>query len=291
MHLTGQISETQSISAQIYTIPGTTGPTIDTEPIENGTRLIINDTSGTKTVDVLNGKDGVDGKDGKDGVNGTDGYTPQKGIDYFDGYTPVKNVDYFDGEPGIPGEKGEKGDKGDTGANGKDGKDGADGKSAYQIAQDHGFEGTEEEWLESLKGSGENETFNATLQEEQDTADFAPDPTFGYCKVLNPSPFELVVGEQYKVMWDGTEYICTAHDGSAVLDGAVYIGNGSAFKQPSNGEPFAILYVSGGGVISALSDTAESHRIGIYGKAAYVTEADVVAIVNEVIEEALGGDY
>lgn len=32
--------------------------------------------------------------------------------------------------------------------------DGADGKSAYQIALDNGFEGTEAEWLESLKGSG-----------------------------------------------------------------------------------------------------------------------------------------
>lgn len=29
---------------------------------------------------------------------------------------------------------------------------GADGKSAYEIAVEHGFEGTEEEWLESLKG-------------------------------------------------------------------------------------------------------------------------------------------
>lgn len=36
-----------------------------------------------------------------------------------------------------------------------DGKDGADGKSAYQIALDNGFEGTEQEWLESLKGSGD----------------------------------------------------------------------------------------------------------------------------------------
>ena len=30
---------------------------------------------------------------------------------------------------------------------------GADGKSAYEIALDNGFEGTEEEWLESLKGA------------------------------------------------------------------------------------------------------------------------------------------
>ena len=46
---------------------------------------------------------------------------------------------------------------GKDGADGKDGKDGADGnngfdgKSAYEIALEHGFEGTEEEWLDSLK--------------------------------------------------------------------------------------------------------------------------------------------
>lgn len=52
--------------------------------------------------------------------------------------------------------KGEKGDKGDTGASGRDGLDGADGsdgKSAYDIAVDNGFVGTEVEWLESLKGA------------------------------------------------------------------------------------------------------------------------------------------
>lgn len=35
---------------------------------------------------------------------------------------------------------------------GKGGHSGADGKSAYEIAVDNGFEGTEAEWLESLKG-------------------------------------------------------------------------------------------------------------------------------------------
>lgn len=58
----------------------------------------------------------------------------------------------------LKGDKGDKGDKGNTGANGKDGVDGldgsngADGKSAYDIAVDNGFFGTEQEWLESLKG-------------------------------------------------------------------------------------------------------------------------------------------
>ncbi len=44
----------------------------------------------------------------------------------FDGYTPVKGVDYFDG---------------------------VNGKSAYQIAVDNGFIGTEAEWLTSLRGA------------------------------------------------------------------------------------------------------------------------------------------
>ena len=43
--------------------------------------------------------------------------------------------------------KGEKGDKGDAGT---------DGKSAYDIAVDNGFKGTETEWLESLKADMED---------------------------------------------------------------------------------------------------------------------------------------
>ena len=40
---------------------------------------------------------------------------------------------------------------------GADGDQGEDGKSAYEIAKESGFDGTEEEWLESLKGdSGED---------------------------------------------------------------------------------------------------------------------------------------
>lgn len=42
---------------------------------------------------------------------------------------------------GDKGEKGDPGEKGDTGL------------SAYEIALEHGFEGTEQEWLESLGGT------------------------------------------------------------------------------------------------------------------------------------------
>lgn len=38
-----------------------------------------------------------------------------------------------------------------NGKNGADGAPGAEGKSAYEIAVEQGYEGTEEEWLESLQ--------------------------------------------------------------------------------------------------------------------------------------------
>lgn len=53
------------------------------------------------------------------------------------------------GEQGIQGPQGDKGEKGDTGPQGPAG---IDGKSAYQIAVDEGFVGSETEWLASLKG-------------------------------------------------------------------------------------------------------------------------------------------
>ena len=44
------------------------------------------------------------------------------------------------------------GPDGPVGPDGNDGADGADGKSAYELAVENGFVGTEAEWLDSLKG-------------------------------------------------------------------------------------------------------------------------------------------
>lgn len=69
----------------------------------------------------------------------------------------------------VAGEKGDKGDKGDTGDAGTDGQD---GKSAYQVAVDNGFVGTEQQWLTSLKGQdgadGINGSDGADGQDGQD---------------------------------------------------------------------------------------------------------------------------
>lgn len=48
--------------------------------------------------------------------------------------------------PGLPGRDGR------DGTPRKNGENGRDGKSAYEVAVDNGFVGTEQEWLESLKG-------------------------------------------------------------------------------------------------------------------------------------------
>jgi len=62
----------------------------------------------------------------------------------------LKSLRGTDGKDGLPGKDGENGV---DGKNGTDGINGSDGKSAYIIAVEHGFTGTETEWLQSLKGA------------------------------------------------------------------------------------------------------------------------------------------
>lgn len=57
-----------------------------------------------------------------------------------------------DGNNGIDGKDGTDGKDGQNGQDGTNGLDGKDGKSAYEVAITNGFEGTEQEWLLSLKG-------------------------------------------------------------------------------------------------------------------------------------------
>lgn len=57
-----------------------------------------------------------------------------------------------DGVMGPQGEQGPSGLDGQPGIDGMNGSDGINGKSAFEIAVENGFVGTEAEWLESLKG-------------------------------------------------------------------------------------------------------------------------------------------
>jgi hypothetical protein len=140
-------------------------PTISVENSENGYRLTINDINLTQTVEINNGADGADGtdgtngKDGQDGTNGVDGVSPTVDIVTTEnGYTLT--ITDINGTKTATISNGTDGKDGINGTDGTNGVDGKDGLSAYEIAVNSGFSGTESEWIESLKGQdgkdGEN---------------------------------------------------------------------------------------------------------------------------------------
>ena len=89
------------------------------------------------------------GVDGKDGVNGKDRCDGRIGVD------------------GLPGKDGK------NGTDGLPGRDGIDGKSAYIIAVEHGFSGTENEWLQSLKGADGKDGITPDMSDYATKADIA----------------------------------------------------------------------------------------------------------------------
>ncbi|WP_414655037.1 hypothetical protein [Jatrophihabitans sp.] len=102
------------------------------------------------------GKTGATGKTGAPGKTGTTGKSGLTGATGKDGATGLA------GANGLPGATGKDGATGLTGADGATGKDGAsglpgadgkDGSSAYDVAVKNGFQGTPQQWLDSLKGA------------------------------------------------------------------------------------------------------------------------------------------
>ena len=136
----------------------------------------------------LVGKTGIQGLTGDSGASGADGRAGARGVQGLTGDAGLQ------GPRGLRGLRGPKGDDGNDGVGvasakvdqktrhliitltngvkidagivkpkdgaviGVGGGRGATGKSAYELAVDNGFEGTEEEWLASL-GSGFADTF------------------------------------------------------------------------------------------------------------------------------------
>jgi hypothetical protein len=111
-----------------------------------------------KTLDNLNvtvvkGENGKDGVDGKDGVNGLDG----KSLTYDDLTLEQKQeLKGSDGQNGLDGKDGLNGKSltyDDLTTEQKQELKGANGLSAYEVALNNGFDGSETQWLDSLKSS------------------------------------------------------------------------------------------------------------------------------------------
>ena len=133
---------------------------------------------GERGIQGLQGAQGIQGLPGVKGDTGERGAQGERGLQGLPG---VKGDAGAKGEQGERGLTGAKGDKGSDGLDGKDGLpgakgvDGKDGKSAYQIAVEQGFAGSEAAWLLSLKGekgekgdpgSGGSGTDTTALQQE-----------------------------------------------------------------------------------------------------------------------------
>ena len=138
-----------SATARVVEDGGSVNASVTAVEVSSGTRLDF-------TFSNIKGAKGDTGATGPQGVAGPAGATgPQ-------------------GPTGLTGATGAQGPKGDTGATGATGAKGDNGASAYEIAVDDGFEGTEEEWLASLKGDSAyavavDEGFEGTEQEWLDS--------------------------------------------------------------------------------------------------------------------------
>lgn len=84
---------------------------------------------------------------------------------------------------------------------------------------------------------------------------------------MNSIAFTPVLGETYRVVWDGQEYVLTAHeealDGGDISSTHVYLGNITIFTDGDDtGEPFLIM--TGNETSVMTYDTASSHTVAIY---------------------------
>ena len=119
--------------------------------------------NGADGKDGTNGINGLDGANGIDGINGTDGSDGEDGKSayqvWLDNGNTGTELEFLNSLKGLQGERGTdgidgtNGNDGVDGTNGTNGIDGIDGKSAYEIAIENGFIGTEAEWIASLKGA------------------------------------------------------------------------------------------------------------------------------------------
>ncbi len=85
----------------------------------------------------------------------------------------LESLKGVDGKNGIDGLPGKDGKNGADGLPGRDGINGSDGKSAYIIAVEHGFSGTETEWLQSLKGADGKNGITPDMSDYATKADIA----------------------------------------------------------------------------------------------------------------------
>ena len=132
------------------------------------------------------GPKGDKGEQGEQGIQGPKGDKGEQGEQGIQGPKGDKGEQ---GEQGIQGPKGDKGEQGEQGTNGEDGQD---GKSAYQIWLDEGNVGTEQDFLESIKGEKGDCNF-ATFDIEDGDLIMNKDDDMNIDFVINQGNLEVII--------------------------------------------------------------------------------------------------
>ena len=129
---------------------GATGPTGPTGPAGP---------TGATGAQGAQGAAGPQGDIGATGATGPVGATGPTGLQGDTGLTGATGAQGATGDTGATGAQGPQGNPGQQGLTGATGATGAQGISAYQVALNNGFVGTEAEWLTSLAAPTNDGTY------------------------------------------------------------------------------------------------------------------------------------
>jgi len=164
-----------SLKGADSTVPGPTGATGP-----QGIQGPKGDTGNTGPT----GSTGPAGPTGATGATGPQGIQGPKGDTGNTGATGATGIQ---GPKGDTGNTGATGPTGATGSTGPAGVDGDDGLSAYQIALNNGFVGSEAAWLLSLKGDPGVDGTDGADGAPGTTGDTGPAPSFTLATLALPN--------------------------------------------------------------------------------------------------------
>lgn len=234
-------------------------PTVSVEAIDGGYRVTITDVNGEASFDLLNGTDGADGKDGTDGV-GIERIERTSG-DGSPGTTDIYTITLTDGS--------------------------AETFSVYNGADGEGGTGGGADLLEEVEHDILSQQTVSMESDGAEPAVYSGSVTGG---------LGLVDGGDYIVEWGEDTYTLTAQLVSEVLN-AYSLGNLALGEVGDDtGEDILIVSYSDQTTVFLTTKEGAEQTVRIYRmaeklKEEYLPTDAIRMIVDEVIEEALGGDY
>jgi hypothetical protein len=192
------------------------------------------------------GGGGGTGEQGPAGPAGADGKSAfQIAVDNGFVGTEAQWLASLAGAAGADGDVGPQGPAGPAGAEGAEGAAGVDGKSAFEVAVESGFVGTEAEWLASLQASSETIT---------------SDHVHNVAELSVGDSFFVADNGAYKI-WKGVGFVEFGKALEPLAVDSLEIGDSSFADDPTSGSAGAFKYSDKNGDHLYIHDGTEWHNI------------------------------